>query len=246
MIGGFFMRKIILLFVSLGLIEVNPIPQNRIFFDATRNIDGVLLSVKTTLDSNLIFSEMNSVELKANEWIEITIQKWKFQDSSINFYIDSLAGRINYILNPLISIGSEGFNENDLLSNDDKPIIKEKLTLSFSNDYCLDINDSLFYLNYKVNDRSIDAWSNKYAVLGISNNKVEGGTFDMSKGGVLLDIINQDDSNFDFDSSIKFKESIRDAPGKLFVEGIIDIEADFIFKPYTLFGIEGRFNLYEK
>ena len=45
---------------------------------------------------------------------------------------------------------------------------------------------------------------------------------------------------------IKFKESIRDAPGKLFIEGIIDIEADFIFKPYTLFGIEGRFNLYEK
>lgn len=68
----------------------------------------------------------------------------------------------------------------------------------------------------------------------------------MSKGGVLLDIINQDDSNFDFDSSIKFKESIRDAPGKLFIEGIIDIEVDFIFKPYTLFGIEGRFNLYEK
>lgn len=125
------MRKIILLFVSSGLIEVNPIPQNRIFFDATRNIDGVLLSVKTTLDSNLIFSEMNSVELKANEWIEITIQKWKFQDSSINFHIDSLAGRINYILNPLISIGSEGFYENDLLSDDDKPIIKEKLTLSF-------------------------------------------------------------------------------------------------------------------
>lgn len=74
---------------------------------------------------------MNSVELKANEWIEIMIQKWKFQDSSIKFYIDSLAGRINYILNPLISIGSEGFYENDLLSNDDKPIIKEKLTLSF-------------------------------------------------------------------------------------------------------------------
>lgn len=131
MIGGFFMRKIIWLSVSLGLIEVNPIPQNRIFFDATRNIDGVLLSVKTTLDSNLIFSEMNSVELKANEWIEITIQKWKFQDSGINFCIDSLAGRINYILNPLISIGSEGFYENDLLSNDGKPIIKEKLTLFF-------------------------------------------------------------------------------------------------------------------
>lgn len=74
---------------------------------------------------------MNSVELKANEWIEITIQKWKFQDSSIKFCIDSLAGRINYILNPLISIGSEGFYENDLLSNDDKPIIKEKLALSF-------------------------------------------------------------------------------------------------------------------
>lgn len=85
MIGGFFMRKILLLSVSLGLIEVNPIPQNRIFFDATRNIDGVLLSVKTTLDSNLIFSEMNFVELKANEWIEITIQNGNFKIRVLTF-----------------------------------------------------------------------------------------------------------------------------------------------------------------